>query len=242
MGGCDLWPGVAGSDDILLQTQDNSPDHSPRLPATDRKAFLPTKEVIWDFCSLNWLTTVSERCQDKANAGKKTRVAFSCSCSWSGSVTAVRTRISIAYGCQPPGLWTQVLHSTCFNAARWRNSLGVLLSYREARQTWFHGSDQDPSLLHSVQEPTLSSASHQQALKKPRNAYDCSSTSTIWDPLLPTSILYLLPCPTIPLTAEQSPKLSHFQKMCHPTQDADADPAQSFHWWHQSLVPYSSLL
>lgn len=82
MGGCDLWPGVAGSDDILLQAQDSILNHSPRLPANDRKAFLPTKEIIWDFrCSLNWLTTVSERCQDKVKAGKRTRVVFSCSCS-----------------------------------------------------------------------------------------------------------------------------------------------------------------
>lgn len=73
MGGCDPRPGVAGSDDILPQAQDSIPDHSLRLPATNRRAFLPKKEIIGDFfCSLNWLTTVSQRCQDKESAGKRT--------------------------------------------------------------------------------------------------------------------------------------------------------------------------
>lgn len=29
--------------------QDSIPEHSPRLPQTDRKAALPKKEIIWDF-------------------------------------------------------------------------------------------------------------------------------------------------------------------------------------------------
>lgn len=73
VGGCDPRPGVAGSDDILPQAQDSIPDHSLRLPATNRRVFLPKKEIIGDFfCSLNWLTTVSQRCQDKESAGKRT--------------------------------------------------------------------------------------------------------------------------------------------------------------------------
>lgn len=72
-----IWP-VVGSNWKrwhFTPAQDSIPDHSSCLP-TDIRATLPKKEIIWNpFGSLNWLTTVSEKYQDKEVAGKRIRAA-----------------------------------------------------------------------------------------------------------------------------------------------------------------------
>lgn len=68
-----MWPVVGNSWKRwhFTPAQDSIPDHSS-CPPTNIGASLPKKEIIWDsFGSLNWLSTVSEKHQDKEVAGNR---------------------------------------------------------------------------------------------------------------------------------------------------------------------------
>lgn len=62
------------------------------------------------FCSLNWLTTASEKCQDKAGAGKRTRAAFSGSCPCISSTVTLHSRSLTGSGTQTHLVLQQKLH------------------------------------------------------------------------------------------------------------------------------------
>lgn len=90
---------------------DSIPERSSRLPLSYRKAYLPKKELIWHFlCSLNWLTTASEKCQDKVCAGKGTRAAFGSSCPWLRSPITPHSRTLTGSGTQTRQVLWQALH------------------------------------------------------------------------------------------------------------------------------------
>lgn len=68
-----MWPVVGSSWKRwhFTPAQDSIPDYNS-CPLTNIRGSLPKKEIIWDsFGSLNWLTTVSEKHQDKEVAGKR---------------------------------------------------------------------------------------------------------------------------------------------------------------------------
>lgn len=95
----------------FIPAQDSIPENSPRLLLTNRKASLPKKEIIWDFfCSVNWLTTVSKKCQDKEGVGKRTTAAFGGSCPWLSHTVTLHSRSLTGLGAQTHLVLWQELH------------------------------------------------------------------------------------------------------------------------------------